>query len=190
MNGGLEKLQQAGEDVQMMEINPGQKEVKLVEAQKETDVLLVENTENADKVQQERAEVSAVRDVLLTGVAVVSRGKTEADADLAAAQPALEEAKASLDAVSPSDMKTLEAPAKPPELIKRIFDGVVIPFQLPPDPAPVYYELVKGSKMLLSSWETSGKPLLWRLDLRLMLLEFNGPKKDEINGETCALLLP
>ena len=125
-------------------------------------------------------------DVLLTGAAVVSKGKT----DLAAAQPAQEEAKAALDAVSPSDMRTLEALAKPPELIKRICDGVVITFQLSPDPAPVYYELVKGSNMLLSSWETPGRPLLLRPDSRPMLLEFNGPKKDEISGGTCALLLP
>ena len=83
-------------------------------------------------------------DVLLTGAAVVSKGKT----DLAAAQPAQEEAKAALDAVSPSDMRTPKALA---ELIKQICDGVVITFQLSPDPAPVYYELVKGSDMLLSS---------------------------------------
>ena len=44
--------------------------------------------------------------------------------------------------------------------------------------------------MLISSWEMSGKPLLSRLDFLSMLLEFNGPKKDEINGETCELLLP
>lgn len=46
--------------------------------------------------------------------------------------------------------------------------------QLPMDPNPVYYEVVKGSKMLTSSWETAGKPLLSRLDFLNMLLEFNG----------------
>ena len=73
-----------------------------------------------------------MRDVLLTGAAVVSKGKT----DLAAAQPAQEEAKSALDAVSPSDMQTLEALAESPELIKRIFDGVVIPSGCPPTRRP------------------------------------------------------
>ena len=44
--------------------------------------------------------------------------------------------------------------------------------------------------MLTSSWEYAGKPMLARLDFLPSLLDFNGDKKDEINGETCELLLP
>eukprot|EP00667_Euglena_gracilis_P000005 EG_transcript_5 len=190
INGGLQKLQQAGEDVRLMKIDLAQKEVKLVAAQKETDILLVEITESTAKAEKKKAEVTAVKDVLASEASVVAAGKADAEKDLAAAGPALEDAKSALDSITPSDMKTLKALAKPPELIKRIFDGVVLLMQLPMDPNPVYYEVVKGSKMLTSSWETAGKPLLSRLDFLNMLLEFNGPKKDEINGETCELLLP
>lgn len=57
INGGLHKLHQAGEDVRQMKIELGQKEVKLVEAQKETDVLLIEITESTAKAQKKQAEV-------------------------------------------------------------------------------------------------------------------------------------
>ena len=56
-----------------------------MEAQKKTDVLLVEITERAVKAQKEQAEVSATEDVLLNEAAVVSKGKTEAEVVLAAA---------------------------------------------------------------------------------------------------------
>jgi len=44
-------------DVRLMKIELGQKEVKLVEAAKETDVLLVEITESTSKAQKKQAEV-------------------------------------------------------------------------------------------------------------------------------------
>ncbi len=37
---------------------------------------------------------------------------------------------------------------------------MVILMQMPLDPAPVYFEVVKGSKMIISSWEYAAKPLL------------------------------
>lgn len=45
------------QDVRLMKIELGQKEVKLVEAAKETDVLLVEITESTSKAQKKQAEV-------------------------------------------------------------------------------------------------------------------------------------
>jgi len=190
INGGLLKLQQAGEDVRLMKVDLAQKEVKLVAAQKETDVLLVEITESTAKAEKKKAEVTAVKDVLSSEAAVVAAGKAEAEKDLAAAGPALEEAKAALDSITPGDMKTLKALAKPPELIKRIFDGVVILMQFPLDPAGVYFEVVKGTNWPTSSWDFAGKPLLSRMDFLSLLQEYNGSKKDEINGETCEFLLP
>jgi len=190
INGGLLKLQQAGEDVRLMKVDLAQKEVKLVAAQKETDILLVEITESTAKAEKKKAEVMAVKEVLSSEAAVVAAGKAEAEKDLAAAGPALEEAKAALDSITPGDMKTLKALAKPPELIKRIFDGVVILMQFPLDPGGCYFEVVKGTNWPTSSWDYAGKPLLARMDFLALLQEYNGSKKDEINGETCEFLLP
>ena len=87
--------------------------------------------------------MAAVKDVLQNEAMIVSKGKKEAEEDLKAAQPALEDAKNALDAITPGDVKTLKALAKPPELIKRIFDGVVILMQGPLDPSPIYFETVR-----------------------------------------------
>ena len=61
INGGLLKLQQAGEDVRLMKVDLAQKEVKLVAAQKETDILLVEITESTAKVRRGRGCCAPVR---------------------------------------------------------------------------------------------------------------------------------
>jgi hypothetical protein len=46
--------------------------------------------------------------------------------------------------------------------------------QMPMDPNGVYFEIVKGNRMIMSSWDCSGKPLLSRLDFLNLLMEFNG----------------
>eukprot|EP01012_Entosiphon_sulcatum_P023110 TRINITY_DN280_c0_g1_i1.p1 TRINITY_DN280_c0_g1~~TRINITY_DN280_c0_g1_i1.p1 ORF type:complete len:2686 (+),score=823.42 TRINITY_DN280_c0_g1_i1:5663-13720(+) len=191
INTGLKRLQQAGEDVRGMKIDLAQKEIKLQDAQKETDVLLGEITDQTAKAEKKKAEVTAVKDVLAHEAAIVAAGKKEAEDDLAAAKPALEEARAALDAITSSDIKTLKAMVKPPDLVKRIFDGVIILMQIALDPEGVKMEITgKGQKMISSAWDVSGKPLLSRLDFLNMLDEFNKGKKDEINEETCELLLP
>eukprot|EP00906_Rhabdomonas_costata_P019390 RCo028330 len=188
VNGGLKKLQQAGEDVRQMRKALDEKERKLSEAIKETDILLGEITDSKGRSEKKKNEVSAVKDVLSEEHAKVARGKKEAEEDLAAAQPALEEAREALNAITQADMKTLKAMQKPPEIVKRIFDGVCILLHLPL--APVSTEMVRGKPMIGDSWKVSGMALVARADCLKQLQDFSDHDKDDINEETCELLLP
>lgn len=56
----------------------------------------------------------------------ISAVKEDAQRDLAAAQPALEAAVAALNSITPKDINALKALKNPPDVIKRIFDCVLL----------------------------------------------------------------
>ncbi len=65
-----------------------------------------------DSVTKKAAEIAAVKD--------------DAERDLAAAKPALDAALAALNSISPKDITSLKALKNPPDVIKRIFDCVLL----------------------------------------------------------------
>ncbi len=65
-----------------------------------------------DAVSKKAAEIGAV--------------KEDAEKDLAAAKPALDEALAALNSIKPADITSLKALKNPPDVVKRIFDCVLL----------------------------------------------------------------
>ncbi len=52
--------------------------------------------------------------------------KDDAEKDLAAAKPALDAALAALNSITPKDITALKALKNPPDIVKRIFDCVLL----------------------------------------------------------------
>ncbi len=52
--------------------------------------------------------------------------KNDAEQDLAAAQPALDAAVEALNSITPKDITSLKALKNPPDIVKRIFDCVLL----------------------------------------------------------------
>ena len=52
--------------------------------------------------------------------------KDDAERDLAAAQPALDAALAALNSITPKDITSLKALKSPPDIVRRIFDCVLL----------------------------------------------------------------
>ena len=52
--------------------------------------------------------------------------KESAEKDLEAAKPALESALAALNSITPKDIASLKALKNPPDIVKRIFDCVLL----------------------------------------------------------------
>jgi dynein heavy chain len=188
IGNGLKKLHQAADDVRLMKGDLQQKEVKLMQAQRETDALVKEIEIRTAEAEKKRQEVEAVKDVLSKEAAVVAKGEAEAIKDLEAAQPALEAAEGALDQIRQDDLSSLKPMLKPPPLVKRIFDGVCILLMKPMD--AVYVEEVKGGMWITDSWIKSGKPFISEMAALPTLKNFGSQKKDDINEETCELLLP
>ncbi len=81
--------------------------------------------------------------------------KDDAERDLAAAKPALDAALAALDSIKDGDIKNLKALKKPPQIITRIFDCVLVLRMLPMNKAEYVDE--KGRMVLCGNYSEAQK---------------------------------
>jgi dynein heavy chain len=126
INNGLVKLEEAAGDVAKMQVELKNTEVVLQEAAAKSAVLLKEITVSTAAAEKTKAEVKVVADMANEKATVIGGEKAEVEKDLEAAKPALLEAESALDAIKADDIKNLAKLGKPPEVIKVIFDGVLI----------------------------------------------------------------
>ena len=126
MNSGLEKLLEAGESVSQLAKDLAVKEVELEKASKEAEIVLAVKAQAAEKV---KAEVQKVKDKAQAVADVISADKAVAEEKLEQARPALEEAEAALQTINSGDIATVRKLGKPPHLIMRIMDCVLLLFQ-------------------------------------------------------------
>ena len=182
MQTGLDKLLEAGESVALLAKELEVKEKDLVVASKEAEVVLLEVTSKAQAAEKVKAEVQKVKDRAQSVADIISADKAVAEEKLAKAKPALEEAERALQTIKGSDISTVRKLGKPPHLIMRIMDCVLLLFQRRLD------------TMALDPERPGPKPS-WPESLKLMsqggfLQNLVNFPKDSINGETVELLEP
>jgi dynein heavy chain len=74
----------------------------------------------------EKQKVAVIVDQVSKKAAEIGIVKDDAERDLSAAKPALEEAEAALKSIEQRDIMTLKALKNPPDIVKRIFDCVLM----------------------------------------------------------------
>uniref|UniRef100_A0A7S0HBM9 Uncharacterized protein n=1 Tax=Hanusia phi TaxID=3032 RepID=A0A7S0HBM9_9CRYP len=126
INNGLVKLDEAAQDVEKMKVELAATEVVLQEAAVKSAALLKEITIGTAEAEKTKAEVKLVADAAGEKATVIGGEKAEVEKDLEAAKPALIEAESALNAIKPDDIKNLKALKNPPDVIKIIFDGVLL----------------------------------------------------------------
>jgi dynein heavy chain len=126
VRGGLEKLLSAVQDVAKMKLALKDVEKSLSVTRVRTSELLRNVTASTTRAEKDRIEVEQVANLLHEDAQIIEKDRLETEQDLLIAKPALLEAEAALKMVSSKDVQTLKKLANPPELIKRIFDGVLI----------------------------------------------------------------
>eukprot|EP00327_Prymnesium_parvum_P015479 CAMPEP_0113272674 /NCGR_PEP_ID=MMETSP0008_2-20120614/23450_1 /TAXON_ID=97485 /ORGANISM="Prymnesium parvum" /LENGTH=4484 /DNA_ID=CAMNT_0000122153 /DNA_START=48 /DNA_END=13502 /DNA_ORIENTATION=+ /assembly_acc=CAM_ASM_000153 len=188
INVGLDKLLEAGADVEKMKIELKDKEKTLVVAQEKSAVLLQEITASTAKAEKKKAEVQAVKDTLAGEAEVIGSQKDSVEQDLLAAKPALDDAENALKAITAKDIGLLKQLKQPPDLVKRVFDVVLILFQREIVPSTaVVVETKRGAvTQLEGSWQFA-LPMMADIGFLGNLERFN---KDAINDETVELLYP
>ena len=181
MNTGLSKLIEAGESVAELSKELAVKEKELAVASKETEVVLKEVSESAAAAEKVKSAVQKVKDKAQAIVDAIDKDKKFAEGKLAAAAPALEEAERALQTIKPADIATVKKLGKPPHLIMRIMDCVLLLFQRRVDPVTMDPERPCNTPSWKEALKTMNGPMLNEL------LTFN---KDTINEETCELMAP
>ena len=182
MNIGLAKLLEASKSVAVLKEQLIVKEKELVVASKNADAVLAEvsaSTAAAEKVKESVLKVKTKSEAIANAI---KADKDIAEGQLEAAKPALEEALRSLNSIQPAHISTIRKLAKPPHLIMRIMDGVLLlqkkriePVTQDPErpcPKPCWAESLR---------------LMSQSDFLSSLINF---ASDEINAETVELLEP
>lgn len=181
MNTGLSKLIEAGESVTALSAELVVKEKELFVASKETEEVLVEVAASAAAAEKVKASVQKVKDKAQAIVDAIDKDKKFAEGKLAAAAPALAEAEMALQTIKPADIATVKKLGKPPHLIMRIMDCVLLLFNRRVDPVVADPEKPCATPSWKEALKTMNGPMLQEL------LQFN---KDTINEETCELMAP
>ncbi|KAM5298595.1 dynein axonemal heavy chain 8-like [Ctenodactylus gundi] len=182
MNIGLNKLMEASESVAKLSQELAVKEKELAVASVKADEVLAEVVVSAQASAKVKNEVQEVKDKAQKIVDEIDSEKVKAETKLEAAKPALEEAEAALNTIKPNDIATVRKLAKPPHLIMRIMDCVLLLFQKKIDPVTVDPE----KPCIKPSWGESLK-LMSATGFLWSLQQF---PKDTINEETVELLQP
>ena len=129
MDTGLAKLEEASISVEILKRDLAEMEKDLVQASETAEKVLVHVTERAMNAELFKNEVQKVKDKAEQLVACIAEEKALAEQKLEAAKPALEEAEAALNTIKPAHIATVRKLGRPPHLIMRIMDCVLILFQ-------------------------------------------------------------
>lgn len=129
METGLEKLAEASASVEILKKDLAIMEQDLAIASQKAESVLTEVTEKASQAEVVKNQVQIVKEKAEALVAKIAEEKAFAEEKLEAAKPALEEAEAALNTIKPAHIATVRKLGRPPHLIMRIMDCVLILFQ-------------------------------------------------------------
>eukprot|EP00002_Diphylleia_rotans_P028875 TRINITY_DN5840_c0_g1_i3.p1 TRINITY_DN5840_c0_g1~~TRINITY_DN5840_c0_g1_i3.p1 ORF type:complete len:4482 (-),score=987.95 TRINITY_DN5840_c0_g1_i3:157-13602(-) len=181
---GLDKLNQAEEDVERLKVELQQKEASLLEAQKVSTSILSHITEKTAKAEKKKAEVMLVKNELAAEAQRISAEKQDCERDLLVAKPALDEAIQAVKSMQLKDIQSLKSMKSPPDLIRRIFDAVLILFSQPV--IPVECVETKGRLSIRDSY-VHALTLMSDVGFLSNIMAF---PKDSLNDEHMELLEP
>ena len=126
LDGGLQKLIQASDEVDKMKMTLTEAKTVVDAKTKEVNELLTVITANTAEVELKQAAAAKQEEDLSVQSVQIAQDKEEAEAELAAAIPALEEAAAALNNLKKDDITEIRSFAKPHILVQKVCECVCV----------------------------------------------------------------
>ncbi|KAK9841874.1 hypothetical protein WJX81_008571 [Elliptochloris bilobata] len=184
INSGLAKMNEAKVDVNRMKGELAIKNAELAVATLSAEEMLKEISQSTAAAEKEKSKVAVIVDDVSKTAAEITAVKDDAERDLAQAQPALDAALAALNSITPKDITGLKALKNPPDIVKRIFDCVLLLRYYPVGKA--VWQDCKGAMVLSGTYDEAVKMMG---DIQFLTALQNFPKEG-ITDETVELLQP
>ncbi|CDJ35908.1 Dynein heavy chain axonemal, related [Eimeria mitis] len=192
VNVGLKKLNQAAQDIKQMKVQLKAEEKKLQESEVQTNQLLAKVQSESAKAEKKSQAVAAFRDECLKNKEEIEREQEEANNDLQAALPYLREAEDAVKSITAKDIVELKTMKTPSDIIRLVFDGVLILLQNRLADVKAESKVINKKQIdfIHDSFDESAKAMMADVHFLSNLFDFSRKEKDNINDETCELLLP
>ncbi|CAM9180031.1 unnamed protein product [Ectocarpus fasciculatus] len=128
LGDGLAKLEDAQEQVEVLSKELVVKKVVVAQSQKDCEDLLVQIVSERRVADEQRKQVEADSERIGIEAAECKAISDDAEADLAIALPALEQAMAEVEKLDKSSVSEVKAYSKPPPLVETVLQAVMILF--------------------------------------------------------------
>lgn len=187
---GLEKLVQGAQDVEAMKIVLAKEQVKLEEATVNTNKMLKSLEISSNEAKTEGEQVAGIKTRCEEDASRIGKEKASCTNDLAKAQPFVDQANAAINSIKPAHIGEIKKLANPSDIIKLVFDCVLILFNAPL--AKVQPCTITVAKTDIPWFEPSFKPQALQMmsnpNFLNQLVEFGSTGKDLMNDETIEFL--
>jgi dynein heavy chain len=188
VNLGLQKLIQGAQDVEAMKVVLAEEQVKLEKATEDTNRMLADLEVKSMEAQKESEKVSKIKAGCEAEAARISGEKSECEADLAKAQPFLDMANEAIRSIKPAHINEVKKLPKPSDIIKLVFDGVLMLFMRNVDSVVVTEVTVnKKTFEFINPSYTYAQTMMADAKFLQNLQNF---AKDNLNDETIELITP
>jgi dynein heavy chain len=190
VNLGLQKLIQGAQDVEDMKKVLAEEQIKLEYATVETNKMLASLEVSSAEAKRESDKVQTIKNKCVADATRIGAEKAACMADLAKAQPFVDEAETAIRSIKPADIGEVKKFANPAVIIQLVLDGILLLFKLPmlPTKSVVHVIAKQEVKFVDPSFRPYGVALMNKADFLNQVVEFGNNGKDLINEETIELL--
>lgn len=190
VNLGLQKLIQGAKDVEDMKKVLAEEQVKLEVATVETNKMLASLEVSSAEAKRESEKVQTIKNKCQADATRIGAERSACMADLAKAQPFVDEAETAIRSIKPADIGEVKKFANPAVIIQLVFDGILILFNGKLNPVKsVKLNIAKTDITFLEpSFRPHGQGIMNKADFLNQVIEFGTNGKDLINEETIEFL--
>jgi len=174
VNLGLQKLIQGAQDVEDMKKVLAEEQIKLEVATQDTNRMLASLEVSSADAKRESDKVATIKNKCQADATRIAGEKASCMADLAKAQPFVDEAEVAIRSIKPADIQEVKKFANPAIIIQMVLDGILILFKLPMNPVKnIPMTLAKVDiKFVEPSFRPHGVTLMNQADFLKQVQEF------------------